>query len=87
MDLANASLSSTLQTARDRMREKFNGTLKAAKLQTSLASKIKSKIYSKFSKHVCDNRFSICLFIYEPFLHFFTMYHVHQSLLQKERIA
>ncbi|XP_073489515.1 uncharacterized protein [Aquarana catesbeiana] len=49
MDLANASSSSTLQTAKDRMREKFNGTLKAAKLQTSLASKIKSKNFNNSS--------------------------------------
>ncbi|XP_077304589.1 shugoshin 2 [Lithobates pipiens] len=49
MDLANASSSSTLQTAKDRMREKFNGTLKAAKFQTSLASKIKSKNFNNSS--------------------------------------
>ncbi|KAM5152065.1 shugoshin 2 [Mantella aurantiaca] len=43
MDLINASSNSTPQTAKERMREKIFGTLKAAKLKTTLAAKIKSK--------------------------------------------
>ncbi|XP_072274755.1 shugoshin 2, partial [Pyxicephalus adspersus] len=49
MELTNISSNSKLQTAKERMKEKINGTLKAAKFQTSLAAKIKSKNFNNSS--------------------------------------
>ncbi|XP_053327650.1 shugoshin 2 [Spea bombifrons] len=49
MDLQSSASLPALQTMKDRMREKINGSLKAAKLSTSLAAKIKNKTLNNSS--------------------------------------
>ncbi|KAM4026373.1 shugoshin 2 [Anomaloglossus baeobatrachus] len=49
MDVTSSSSISTLQSVKERVREKLNGSLKAVKLQTSFAAKIKTKTLNNSS--------------------------------------